>query len=105
MPPEQIQGHKAAAAADQYSIGIMLNEMLAGAPPFNDPEPLTTIMAHMSKEVPSLSECRPDLPEGLVQVVHRMLEKSPNKRFPSLKEVSERLKEFLAPEVQARSGS
>ncbi|MEW6278456.1 MAG: serine/threonine-protein kinase, partial [Candidatus Eremiobacterota bacterium] len=82
MAPEQIQG-KLDPRSDQYSVGVMLYEMLAGTPPFMDDNPVTILMSHLSQPPPPLTERRPGL-EATAPVVHRMLAKNPEDRYPDL---------------------
>lgn len=89
MAPEQIRGEEVDARADQYSLGVMLYEMLAGALPFEG-EPLTLLMKHLS-ESPS------PLPAPYSPVM-RMLEKQPQDRFPSLAAAWEALSEVVPEE-------
>lgn len=83
ISPEQIKGDEATPAIDQYSLGVMLWEMLGGHLPF-DGEPMDILMRHMSDEPPSLLDERPDLPPDLCDAVMRMMAKEPGDRFANL---------------------
>jgi len=83
MSPEQWSG-QATPLSDQYAVGTVCYEMLAGAPPFRG-ETVEQLMKQQLLEVPrSIRELRPDCPAGLVRAVMRMLEKEPEQRWPSL---------------------
>ncbi len=84
MSPEQFNGVAITGAADQYSLGIVAYEMLAGRAPFNGPSLGEIMRGHLLEPPPPLRTLRVDVPTGIVDVVHRMLEKEPGKRFPSL---------------------
>jgi serine/threonine-protein kinase len=87
MAPEQAQGAAAAPAADVYSLGIVLFEMIAGRPPFVGSY-REVARAHHERPVPALASVRPGaLASGALEVViQRALAKDPRARFPSMSE-------------------
>ena len=82
MAPEQIEG-KLDIRSDQYALGVMLYEMLTGELPFYDENPVTIIISHLTKPVPSLAAKKPELVK-LGPVVERMLAKDPEERYRDL---------------------
>ncbi|MBS2035974.1 serine/threonine protein kinase [bacterium] len=82
MSPEQIN-NLPHPASDQYSLGVMCWEMLTGRRPFEDENPVTLIVKHLSEPVPSLARLRPDL-EKFAKVLERMLAKKPEERYRDL---------------------
>ncbi|MBS2034526.1 serine/threonine protein kinase [bacterium] len=83
-------------AVDQYALGVMFYEMLAGRPPFVTQDLRLFASLHQHQQVPPLDELRPDLPNRIVETIHRMLEKQPESRFPCLLTVLEALRQPLA---------
>ena len=83
MAPEQAMGGAIDHRADLYALGIMFYEMLAGRPPFDAPSYIALVTKHLHEEPPPLKQFRPDLPNWLTAVVHRALEKEPDRRFAS----------------------
>jgi serine/threonine-protein kinase len=69
------------AAADCYSLGIMLFEMLAGRAPFRGETPFEILDQHRSAPLPDLRALRPDVPEGLVAAIERLCAKKPEERL------------------------
>jgi CHASE2 domain-containing sensor protein len=81
VAPEQIEG-RAGPASDQYALGAVLYEMLAGRPPFAAETPLALLRQHLTEPPPPLE--RPDLPPGVEEALGRMLAKDPGARFPTV---------------------
>ncbi len=80
MSPEQCDGAHLTPAADVYSLGIILYELLTGATPFNGATPLAVALQHSSKEPQRPRALRPAIPAALEQVVLHALAKSPEER-------------------------
>lgn len=91
LPPEQPLGKPVDGRSDIYSLGIMFYEMLAGKVPFHDEAPIALIYRHINEAPPPLKEQTPDLDPLLCEIVHRMIEKLPEKRFQTAHEVVEAL--------------
>lgn len=87
ISPEQALGDPATTASDIYSFGCTIMAMFAGRPPFVAEQPLALTRMHVSERPPHLAELRPDTPQGLDQLVSRMLSKLPEAR-PSAEEVT-----------------
>ncbi|MEZ4586318.1 MAG: protein kinase [Gemmatimonadales bacterium] len=83
MSPEQCFGREVTWASDQYSLGVVAWEMLAGRPPFEG-KPFELMQAHTTAPPPPLRAERPDCPAALEAAVLRMLAKRPEDRFPSM---------------------
>ena len=84
MSPEQFNGQAITGAADQYSLGIVAFELLTGRAPFDGPSLGEVMRGHLLDPVPPIRTLRLDVPVGVADVVTRMLEKDPAKRFPTL---------------------
>jgi serine/threonine-protein kinase len=80
MSPEQCDGADLKPAADVYSLGCILYEMLAGTVPFSGSTPLAIAMKHTTETPRSPREFVPSIPVPLEQVVLHALEKRPEDR-------------------------
>ena len=85
MSPEQCFAKELTGASDQYSLGIVAYEMLAGRPPFSGSS-FALMRAHTDDPPPSLRAVRPDVPPSMEAAVERMLAKKPQDRFGTLAE-------------------
>ncbi|MCA9271149.1 MAG: serine/threonine protein kinase, partial [Planctomycetales bacterium] len=81
MSPEQAEGRPLDGRSDLYSFGVTCYHMLAGRPPFEGETALAVAVQHVRNQPPRLEGMRPDLPEGLCRIVHRLLEKKPDDRY------------------------
>lgn len=92
MSPEQAQdAHHVDIRADLYSLGCTLYKLLTGHAPFDSP-PYRTMLkkmqAHLREAVPPVQTLRPETPAELASIVHRLLEKQPDRRYASPQEVA-----------------
>lgn len=83
MAPEQIQGQPS-QASDQYSLGIIVYEWLAGKQPFNG-SLAEVVSQHLVAPPPPLRIRVPAIPPAVEQVVMQALEKDAGKRFESVR--------------------
>jgi serine/threonine-protein kinase len=69
------------ARSDVYSLGCVLHEMLAGAPPFSGPTPQSVIARHLTEPPPSVRALRPTISDAVALVVGTALAKAAADRF------------------------
>ncbi|HUJ81779.1 MAG TPA: protein kinase [Candidatus Acidoferrales bacterium] len=81
MPPEQIQGGAVDARSDIYSLGISLYEIVTGKQPFKRDSDFAIMAAHMKETAKRPIELRPDLPQGLNDMILMAMSKDPAMRF------------------------
>jgi len=87
MSPEQVEGRPLDSRSDLYSFGITCYQMLAGRPPFEGDSPLSVAVQHLKKEPPRLEDQRADLPSGLCRIIHKLMAKRPEDRYPTAMDV------------------
>jgi serine/threonine-protein kinase len=88
LSPEQAQGMEVTAAADIYSIGIILFEMLCGHVPFDGDNAVAIAMKQVGEDPAVPSSINPKVTPALDAVVLRALAKDPAQRFSSAAEMT-----------------
>ncbi|MGI9077832.1 MAG: protein kinase domain-containing protein, partial [Gemmatimonadaceae bacterium] len=103
MAPEQASGDPATDhRADIYSLGCLGYELLTGKPPFADQELHRLTIAHAVEVPVPIGPGRPDVPRQLADLVMQCLEKNPNARPQSAREILGRLDSVGTPALQNR---
>jgi len=96
MPPEQAMGGEVSNKADLYSLGAMIYEMVTGRPPFVGDDSVAIIGQHINTPPVSPTWHRADLPAGMESLIMLLLDKNPQKRPASAKDVLQALESIEA---------
>jgi serine/threonine protein kinase/dipeptidyl aminopeptidase/acylaminoacyl peptidase len=99
MAPEQIQGGEVDARSDIFSFGVVLFEMLTGLLPFLGEHDASMMYSIMNEEPEPLQKYIPDANSDLIHIMNRILEKDPEDRYQSMKEIVSELRR-----LQKRTG-
>ena len=88
MSPEQVRGRSADARSDIFSLGAVLYEMLTGRRAFQGSTPADTISAILHLDPPDMATAPRTVPVGLDRVVRRCLDKEPDERFQTARDLA-----------------
>jgi len=88
MSPEQVRGGSASPRSDIFSFGAVFYEMLTGRRAFQRESGVETMMAILHEEPPELREGSRTLPVELTEIVVHCLEKKPDERFQSARDLA-----------------
>jgi serine/threonine-protein kinase len=88
MAPEQaVDAKRVDGRGDIYSLGCMFYRLLAGRPPFEAPNIIEVLQAKLKGSFPPLRSLAPETPEVLEKIVHKMIARQPEQRYPSCTEL------------------
>jgi len=85
MAPEQVEGQRGDARTDLYALGIVLYELLTGAPPFTGDNNLAIMAQHLNQAVPRLDQAPAGIAPHLAAVVARATRRKPEERYADLR--------------------
>lgn len=88
MAPEQVRGQAVDARADVFAFGAVLYEMIAGQRAFQRDTAADSMTAILTQDPPELAGSRPDVPAAFDRIIRHCLEKNPNERFQSARDVA-----------------
>lgn len=101
MSPEQVRLQPVDERSDIYSFGCLMFEVLTGFAPFPGDNPLEVALKHIEDDPLSLGEVRPELvptfPPVLEHAIMRALQREPDSRFQSIRELQEELRKASLP--------
>lgn len=98
LSPEQVRGETATNQSDLYELGIVLFEMLTGELPFAGESAVNIVLKHLKDDLPDIQEKNPQVPNSLVNIIHRATAKEKSNRYPNAAEMMIDLQTALLPE-------
>ena len=88
MSPEQVRGEPADQRSDIFALGCILYEMLSGKVVFRRNTPVETMNAALTEDPPEWHPAAPPIPPSIERIMRRCLEKSPENRFQTAKDLA-----------------
>ena len=105
LSPEQARGANADVRSDLFSVGVVLYHMAAGHLPFNAEAPLMVLDKIRDGEPESFNPLDPSFPQTATRVIARLLQKEPDDRYQSARELLADLDEIDTPTVRMTTTS
>lgn len=96
MAPEQARGDVIDVRSDLFSLGSVLYESLSGRPPFEGKTPLVVLRRLTDEQHEPIHKVNPDVPDWLEDILDKLLEKDPEKRYQSAAELANELGQHYA---------
>ncbi|HEX5061367.1 MAG TPA: protein kinase [Kofleriaceae bacterium] len=87
MAPEQLKGNSIDRRVDIFALGVVLYEMLALRRLFQRKTDYLTFRAVMEQPIPDIRRYRPDLPDAVADALTRALERDPNNRYETARQL------------------
>src|SRR5262245_14748313 len=88
MSPEQVRGARVDARSDQFGLGCVLYELLAGEPPFRRSTAAETMAAVLQDEPVPVERANPRVPRPVAWIVERCLAKDPGDRYGATQDLA-----------------
>jgi len=92
MAPEQIQGGEADARSDIFSFGVVMFEMLTDKLPFRGEHDAAMMYSILNESPDSIRKYRPDVPEKVLTIIDKALQKDPKDRYQTMNNLLESLR-------------
>ncbi len=99
--PEQARGEGADVTSDIYSTGVVLYEMLTGRVPYDGENPVAVAMQHLHAQPVPIQSLAPDVPPAIAAICMRAMEKNPELRYQSAREMASDLRAALEERADA----
>jgi serine/threonine protein kinase len=103
MSPEQCRGEDINPLSDQYSLAVVMYQMITGRLPFEADTPMALVFKHLNDPVPYPRDINPRIPEEVEAVLLKALSKNPERRFASVKALNQALQDAVWPQKSGQA--
>jgi serine/threonine protein kinase len=103
ISPEQIKRKRTDGRSDVFALGVILFELLTGQPPFNGPNPFAVMNDRLVNDPASARDIDPEISFQMQEILYRAMERNPEDRFASARDLAAALAHPESVEVIDRS--
>ena len=96
ISPEQAQGKELTQASDIYSLGCVMYEAATGQLPFDGPDAVSVAMKQVNEKPQAPRAIKPDIDPDLEKIIGMAMNKDPQKRFATARDMQNSLSDYLA---------
>lgn len=100
MSPEQLKGQKVTGASDTYSLGVTLYKLVSGQTPYQGDTLAALTYQILNKRPRSVREFNKELPNGVVRLINKAIQREPEKRFANAATMAEALRRQAARDTE-----
>ena len=100
MSPEQLEVQKVTGASDIYSLGVTLYKLVSGATPYEGDTLANLTYQILNKRPRSVREFNADIPNGVVRLINKAIQREPDKRFASAATMAEAVRRLAVREAR-----
>ncbi len=100
MSPEQLKGQKVTGASDIYSLGVTFYKLVSGATPYQGDTLANLTYQILNKRPRSVREFNADIPNGVVRLINKAIQREPDKRFASAATMAEAVRRLAVREAR-----
>lgn len=100
MSPEQLKGQKVTGASDTYSLGVTLYKLVSGETPYQGDTLANLTYQILNKRPRSVREFNADIPNGVVRLINKAIQREPDKRFASAATMAEAVRRLAVREAK-----
>ena len=97
---DRLKGQKVTGATDTYSLGITLYKLVCGETPYQGDTLANLTYQILNKRPRSVREFNPELPNGVVRLINKAIQREPDKRFLSAATMAEALRRQASREAR-----
>ena len=105
MSPEQVEAREVDSRSDLYSLGLMIYEMFTGEMPFRGESAMQLMYQRVAERPRDPRQANPEVPDYIANIILKCLEKNPDRRYQSAREILADLDARHAPSVGARAAN
>ena len=96
LSPEQARGaHTLTTQSDMYALGVVLYHLSTGTVPFENEDVVSILAAHVKRQIPPPHRLNPALSPSFSWLLHRLMMKNPDNRYPDWKSVLQDIRLLL----------